>query len=86
MKTLNSGHLRFLKNVSIIGRCLLLGGNLTKIVLFVTNRFVHYPIHVRYLGCPLLGGFTVLTKSDISEDINMEIKTEFVLIVVEHAK
>ena len=43
----------------IIKRCLLLGGSLTKIVAFGTKHFVRYSRHVRYLGCPLLGGFTV---------------------------
>ena len=54
MKPLNDGHLRVLKNLSIIDKCPLLGGNLKKIVTFGTKRFV------RYLGCPLLGDFTVL--------------------------
>ena len=49
VKPLNSGHLRLLKKL-----CLLLGGSLTKIVVFETKHFV------RYLGCPLLGGFTVI--------------------------
>ena len=60
MKPLNSGHLRVLKNVSVIERCPLLGGNLKKIVTFGTKCFVRYSWHVRYLGCLLLGGFTVL--------------------------
>ena len=54
VKPLNSGHLRLLKKLSVIKRCLLLGGSLTKIVVFETKHFV------RYLGCPLLGGFTVI--------------------------
>ena len=62
MKPLNSGHLRVLKNVSFIERCPLLGGNLKKIVTFGTKRFAPYSWHVRYLGCPLLGGFTVWHK------------------------
>ena len=41
-------------------RCLLLGGSLTKIVTCGTKHFVRYSRHVRYLGCLLLGGFTVL--------------------------
>ena len=36
-----------------------MGGSLTKIATFGTNHFVHYSRHVRYLGCQLLGGFTV---------------------------
>ena len=62
MKPLNSGHLRSLKNVSVIERCPLLGGNLKKISTFATKGFVGYSWHVRYLGCPLLGGFFVTTK------------------------
>ena len=61
MKPLNSGHLRVLKNLSVIKRCPLLGGSLTKIVTFETKHFVCYSRHVRYLGCPLLGGFAVIT-------------------------
>ena len=56
---LNSGHRRVLKNLSVIERCPLLGGNFIKIVTFGTKCFVCYLWHVRYLGCPLLGGFTV---------------------------
>ena len=48
-----------LKNLSVIARCPLLGGNLKKIVTFGTKRFVRYSWHVRYLECPLLEGFTV---------------------------
>ena len=48
VKLLNSGHLRALKYVSIIKRCPLLGGSLTKIVTFGTNHFVRYSRHVRY--------------------------------------
>ena len=59
MKPLNSGHLRVLKNLSVIGRCPLLGGNLKKIVTFGTQHFVLYSWPVRYFGCLLLGGFTV---------------------------
>ena len=61
MKPLNNGHLRVLNNYSVIERCPLLGGNLKKIVGFGTKRFVRYSWHVRYLGCPLLRGLTVLT-------------------------
>ena len=56
---LNSGHLRVLKNLSVIERCPLLGDNFKKIVTFGTKPFVRYSRHVCYLGCPLLGGFTV---------------------------
>ena len=59
MKPPNSGHLRVLKNLSIIERCWLLGGSLKKIVTFGTERFVRYSWHVRYLECQLFGGFTV---------------------------
>ena len=58
VKPLHSGHLRVLKNLSVIKRCPLLGGSLTKIVTFGTKHFVRYLRHVYYLGCPLLGGFT----------------------------
>ena len=36
MKPLNSGYLRVLKNLSVIERCPLWGGNLKKIITFVT--------------------------------------------------
>ena len=62
MKPLNSGHLRVLKNLSVIERYPLLGVNLKKIVTFGTKRFVRYSRHVHYLGCRLLGGFTVIQK------------------------
>ena len=68
-KLLNSGHLRFLKNLSLIKRCPLLGGSLTKIVTFETKHFVHYSSDVRYLGCPILGGFTVVDFSFASRTI-----------------
>ena len=58
VKPLNSGRLRVLKSLSVIKRCPLLGGRLTKIVTFGTKHFVCYSRHVRYSGCPLLGGFT----------------------------
>ena len=57
-KPLKNGHLRVLKNLSVIERCQLLGGNLKKIVTFRTQCFVRYSWHVRYLGCPLLQSFT----------------------------
>ena len=59
VKALNSGHLRVLKNLSVIKRCSLLGGSLTKVVTFGTKYIVRCSMHVRYLGCQLLGGFTV---------------------------
>ena len=59
VKPLNRAHLQVLKNLSVIERCPLLGVGLTKIVAFGTKHFVRYSRHVRYLGCPLLGGFTV---------------------------
>ena len=45
--------------MSVIKSCPLLGGSSTKIVTFGTKYFVRYSRHVRYLGYPLLGGFTV---------------------------
>ena len=62
MKPLNSRYLQVLKNLCVIERCPLLGGNLKKIVTFATKCFICYSWHVRYLGCLLLGGFTVMTK------------------------
>ena len=59
MKPLNSGHVQVLKTLSVIERCPLLGGNLKEAVTFGTKCFVCYSWQVRYLGCPLLGGFTV---------------------------
>ena len=37
-----------------------MGGNFKKIVTYGTKCFVRYSWNVRYLGCPLLGGFTVV--------------------------
>ena len=51
-----------LKKLSVIKRCPLLRGSLTKIVTFGAKHFVRYSRHVRYLGCPLLRGFTVIVK------------------------
>ena len=48
VKSLNSGHLRVLKSLSVIKRCPLLGGSLTKILTFGTKHFVRYSRHVRY--------------------------------------
>ena len=62
VKPLNSGPLRVLKNLSVIERCPLLRGNLKKIVPSGIKCFVSYSWHVHYLGCTLLGGFTVLRK------------------------
>ena len=61
VKPLKRGHLRLLKNLSVIKRCPLLGGSLTEIVTFGTKHFV------RYLGCPLLRGFTVCTILFLSQ-------------------
>ena len=58
VKPLNSGHLRVLKNLSVIKRCPLFGGSLRKINTFANKHFFCYSVHVRYFGCPLLGGFT----------------------------
>ena len=60
VKPLNSRHVLVLKKLSVIERCPLLEYNLKNIVTFETNCFVRYSWHVRYLGCPLLVGFTVL--------------------------
>ena len=59
VKPLNRRHLLALKIMSVIERCPLLGGNLKKIVTIGTKCFVRYSWHVLYMGCPLLGGFTV---------------------------
>ena len=67
VKRLNRKHLRVLKNLSVIKRCLLLGASLTKIVSFRTKYFVHYSGHIRYLGCALLGGFTVVFFKKLSK-------------------
>ena len=48
VKPSNSGHIRVLKNVSVIDRCPVLGENLTKIVTFETKRF---PMHVSNAMC-----------------------------------
>ena len=71
MKPLNSGHLRVLKNLSVIKRCPLLGGSLTEIVTFGTKHFVRYSRHVRYLGCPLLRGFTVQSIQRITSHVQI---------------
>ena len=62
VKPLKSGHLPVFKNLSVIEKCPLLGGNLKKIVTFRTKCFVPY------LGCPLVGGFTIAAaiKKDCS--------------------
>ena len=73
MKPLNSGHLRVLKSLFVMKRCLIV----SKIVSFGTKHFVRYSRHVHYLGCPQLGGFTVLcfycqlNKSSCSEQVNV---------------
>ena len=79
VKLLNSEYLRVLKKLSVIERFLLLEGNFKKIVTFGALCFVRFSWHVRYLGCPLLGGFAVhistvstnlkKTKNGINENI-----------------
>ena len=64
-KSLNSGHLRVLKSLSVIERYPLLGYTLKKIVTFGTKYFVRYSWHVCYLGYWLLGGFTLVTFLDL---------------------
>ena len=59
VKPLNRGHLRVLINLSFIERCPLLESNLIKIATFGTKCFVCYSWYAGYLGCPLLGVFTV---------------------------
>ena len=49
VKPLNSGYLQVLKNLSVIERCPLLGGNFKKIVTFGTKCFVCYSCHVSCL-------------------------------------
>ena len=48
VEPLNSGHLRVLKNLSVIEGYPLLGDNLTYTVIFGTEHFVGYSRHVRY--------------------------------------
>ena len=48
VKPLNTGHLRVLKYLSVIGRCPLLGGNFKKIVTFGSKCFDGYSWHARY--------------------------------------
>ena len=55
VEPLNSRYL-----LAVIERCPLFGGNLKKIVTLGTQYFVRYSWHVRYFGCALLGGFTVV--------------------------
>ena len=55
MKPLNSVHLLVLKNLSVIKRCPLLGGSLTKTVTFWTKHLGLFK------ACPLFGGFIVIT-------------------------
>ena len=69
VKLLNSGHLWILKKLSVIAKCPLLGGTLKKIFINGTKRFVRYSWHVCYLGCPLLGGFAVLSNCANSQCI-----------------
>ena len=64
VKPLISGQLQALKNLSVIERCPLLGSNFKKVVTFGIKYFVRYSWHFRYLGCPLLGGFTVTPSNN----------------------
>ena len=48
VKCLNSGRLRVFKNLSVIKRCPLMWGSLTKIITFGTKYFVRYSRHVCY--------------------------------------
>ena len=55
MKPLNSGQLRVLKNLSVIKRCPLLGGNLIKIVTFgmsAIGRFLCITMSLNNLRSP----------------------------------
>ena len=71
MKPLNIGHLRVLKNLSVIEKSPQLGGNFKKIVTFGTKRFVCYSWHALCLGCPLLGGFTVSLFLEKEKIVNL---------------
>ena len=53
-KLLNSGHLQVLKNLFVIGRCPLLGGNLKKIVTFGA-----YKLCPLFMACLLFGMSTI---------------------------
>ena len=59
VKPLKSRHLRVIKKLFVIERFPLLGGNFKKIATIGTKRFVRSLCPVGYLGCLLLGGFTV---------------------------
>ena len=48
VKPLNSGHLQVLKNLSVIERCPLLGGNFTLTVIFGTEHFACYSRYICY--------------------------------------
>ena len=61
VKPLNNGHLRVLKSLSVIKRCPLMGGSLTKIVTFGTKHFVHYLKACPLFGMSVMRGFTVLS-------------------------
>ena len=53
-----------------------IGGNFKKTITFGTQRFV------RYLGCPLLGGFTVFLRQIIRiahDDFSMSVKHKIIL-------
>ena len=70
VKSLNSGVLWVFKNLPVIERCPLLGGNFKKIVTFGTKCFVRYSWPERHLRCTLLGGFTANENSYLQSWFN----------------
>ena len=46
VKPLHSGHLRVLKNLSVIKKCPLFGGSLRMINTFANKHFSRYSVHV----------------------------------------
>ena len=72
VKPLNSRHLRVLENLSVTKSCPLLGGSLTKIFISGTKHVVRYSRHVRYVGCQLFRGFTVLPKINRNKNQDLE--------------
>ena len=89
VKPLNSGHLRVLKNLSVIKRCPLLEGSLTKTVTIGTKHFVRYSRHVRYLGCPQWRDFAKTTStlwtSSLQGLLDTAGKNVFTLIFRKHS-
>ena len=59
-KHLNCRHPLVLRYLSIIKRCPLVGGSLTKVVSVETKHFVLYSRYVHYLRYPQLESFTVV--------------------------